>query len=66
MADRPGNVATSRWEHFKLPGKSEVRFAADRHEGRDALAATAVSAASVMRQRLRVEAADLANLRFSW
>lgn len=60
----PGNAA--RWEHYRLPGKQEVRFAGERIDGRDALSATAVSAASLMRKRVRIEPHELGNLRFSW
>ncbi len=54
------------WEHLKLPGKSQVQFLAVRSDGRDALGATAVSAASVVRHRVRIEPSELANLQFSW
>lgn len=58
--------AEEGWKHHPLPGKQEVQFVPVRQDGRDALAATAVSAASVMRHHVRVEPAGLANLRFSW
>jgi hypothetical protein len=54
------------WKHQPLPGKKEVEFVPVRLDGRDALAATAESAASVVRNKVRVEAADLDKLRFSW
>jgi hypothetical protein len=56
----------SAWTHQQLPGKTPVLFSGVRLDGRDALAATAVSAASVMRHRVRIEPAELDHLRFSW
>jgi hypothetical protein len=58
--------ATEGWRHHPLPGKQEVQFVPVRQDGRDALAATAVSAASVMRHKVRMEPDQLAGLRFSW
>jgi hypothetical protein len=54
------------WEHQSFPGKKVVRFSGSRVDGRDALAATADSAASTMRHKVRIEPADLGSLRFSW
>ena len=54
------------WEHFALPGKAHVEFVGVRDEGRSALSATAVSAASVVRKRLRLEPHEIGRLRFSW
>jgi hypothetical protein len=62
-ADPAGNP---RWEHQRLPGKTQVDFRPVRLDGRDALAATAVSAASVVRHRVRIEPSELGHLRFSW
>jgi hypothetical protein len=56
----------ARWEHLALPGKRQVEFAAVRHDGREAMSARAVAAASVVRKRVRIEPAELGNLRFSW
>lgn len=55
-----------RWEHQPLPGKAQVGFEGVHHQGRPALSATAVSAASVVRKRVRIEPQDLGRLRFSW
>jgi hypothetical protein len=60
------NAPAERWEHQRLPGKTEVQFTPVRIDGRDALAATAVSAASIMRHRVRIEPNELGRLRFSW
>jgi Protein of unknown function (DUF3047) len=54
------------WEHVALPGKTRVQFVPVRDGGRAALEATAVSAASVVRKRVRIEPQDLGRLRFSW
>ena len=54
------------WEHVTLPGKTRVHFVPVRDDGRAALEATAVSAASVVRKRVRIEPQDLGRLRFSW
>ena len=54
------------WQHQALPGKKTVEFVPVRQDGRSALAATAVSAASVMRHNVRIEPDQLASLRFSW
>jgi len=54
------------WEHVALPGKTRVQFVPVRDDGRAALEATAVSAASVVRKRVRIEPQDLGRLRFSW
>ncbi|WP_239024312.1 DUF3047 domain-containing protein [Ramlibacter humi] len=54
------------WEHQRLPGKAPVTFRPVRLDGRDALSATAVSAASVVRNKVRIEPQELAAVRFSW
>lgn len=56
----------SAWEHYKLPGKQATQFEYAYKDGRDALAVTAVSSASMLRRKLRVEAAELGQVRFSW
>ena len=59
-------VLHAGWEHVALPGKTRVQFVPVRDDGRAALEATAVSAASVVRKRVRIEPQDLGRLRFSW
>jgi hypothetical protein len=61
-ADRPGDG----WHHFRLPGKRAAQFQYTREDGRDAVAVTAASAASMLRHDVRVEPAELGNLVFSW
>lgn len=55
-----------RWEHYALPGKSPTEFRHARIDGREAMAVTAASSASMLRTTLRIEPADLGNVRFSW
>lgn len=62
----PAGLQSPAWEHYKLPGKKPVQFTPVRVDGREALQATAVSAASAMRKRVRVEPHALGRLRFSW
>jgi len=59
-------VDSRRWEALLLPGKTPVRFVPTTHEGRAALAATAESAASAVRHRVRIEPEHMGRLRFSW
>ncbi len=58
--------AGTEWQVQRFPGKAPVRFAAVRQAGRDALAADAQSAASMVKHRVHIEPADLGSLRFSW
>lgn len=54
------------WQHYTLPGKrpSEYHFA--RKDGRDTMAVIARSSASLLRQKVHVAPADLAQIKFSW
>ena len=54
------------WEHFKLPGKRASQFEYVLEDGRNAIAASAQSSASMLRQVMRVEPADLGLIKFSW
>lgn len=54
------------WEHYRLPGKSPTQYVHVHKDGRDALAGTAVTSASMMRQKLSVPPGDLGPLAFSW
>jgi Protein of unknown function (DUF3047) len=49
-----------------LPGKQPSDFRAVRIEGRDAMAVTAVSSASMLRRKVHVEPLNLGQARFSW
>lgn len=55
-----------QWRHYTLPGKASTQFAYTRKDGRDAMAVTSLSSASMVRKPVRVEPADLGNVRFSW
>jgi Protein of unknown function (DUF3047) len=59
-------AAGSRWQHYKLPGKAATLFESTRTDGRDAVAAQAVSSASMLRRKLRIEGSELGEVRFSW
>lgn len=54
------------WVHQRFPGKTPTLFRYARKDGRDAMAVTATSSASMLRQAVHVPAQDLGRLRFSW
>lgn len=54
------------WQHFRFPGKRSSEFSYVRKDGRDAMAAVAKSSASMWRQVLRIEPAQLGTVGFSW
>lgn len=56
----------TRWQHIQFPGKVATDFSYARVDGRDTIAAHSESSASMLRHALRIEAADLGRLRFSW
>ncbi len=57
---------TQAWGHAPLPNKKNTAYTYAVSEGRAALKASAVSSASMLRQPLRVGAAELGVLRFAW
>jgi hypothetical protein len=59
-------VAEPQWQHVTFPGKSPSRFSYVRKDGRHAVAVTAASSASMLRRKIRIEPAELGNVRFSW
>lgn len=61
-----GNQRSPGWKHLLFPGKSASHFRYVQKDGRAAMAANSVSSASMLRQVMRVESAELADLRFSW
>ncbi|MFI5447348.1 DUF3047 domain-containing protein [Polaromonas sp. UC242_47] len=61
-----GNGDALAWQHYKLPGKQPSKFSYVRKDGRDAMAVHAQSSASMVRQAVRIEPAELDSLRFSW
>lgn len=62
----PPAAGSPEWTHYPLLGKTPTQFRYVRNDGREAMAATASSAASMLRQPLRIEPGQLANVRFSW
>ncbi len=77
--DAPENAATiewpvvgaelpsaTKWRHHTFPGKRSTHYKLQQIEDRQALYSHASSAASMLRQNLRVEAGDLGRLKFSW
>lgn len=57
---------TVKWQHCVFPGKKSTRYRAVRLDGREAVFSESDSAASMLRQQLRVEPSDLGKLGFSW
>ncbi|MDP1953826.1 MAG: DUF3047 domain-containing protein [Polaromonas sp.] len=54
------------WRHYKLPGKQPSLFNYMRQDGRNAMVVTSKSSASMLRQVVRMEPAELTSVRFSW
>ena len=54
------------WSHYKLPNKSASRFEYVIQDGRHAIAATARSSASMLRQKVLIKGMDISTLKFSW
>ncbi len=61
-----GKSRPAAWQHFKLPGKQPSQFSYVHEEGRDAMAASAKSSASMWRQVVRIEPDQLGKVGFSW
>lgn len=59
-----GNIGP--WIHQEFPGKRATSYRYARMDGRDTVAVQSNSSASMLRHAVRVEAADLGRLRFSW
>ena len=57
---------TITWQHCAFPGKKSTRYRAVRLDGRDAVLGESDSAASMLRQHLRIEPSELGKLGFSW
>lgn len=60
------NPVSITWQHCAFPGKKSTRYRAVRLDGRDAVLSESDSAASMLRQQLRVEPSNLGKLSFSW
>ena len=54
------------WVHQVFPGKTPAVFQHAHKDGREAVAVTANSSASMLRQKLHVVPQDLGRVRFSW
>jgi hypothetical protein len=66
---RANGVASSSpvmWQHCTFPGKKPTHYRALRIDGRHAVQSDSSSAASMLRQSLRVEPGELGRLGFSW
>ena len=59
-------VAGEQWSRHAFPHKKQTDFQAVQQDGRHAVQAVADASASMLRQKIRIEPADLAQLRFSW
>lgn len=71
--DTPSTTAThavaapfEKWQHYPLPGKEATDFSLVQLDGRRVVAASANASASMLRQPLRLEPADLGKINFSW
>ena len=62
----PSAGDTPGWQHYTLPGKKASEYTFARLDGRNVMAATAVSSASLLRQKIRIEPQELAQIKFSW
>lgn len=62
----PQTGKPSRWQHYALLGKASTKFRYVSKDGRDAMAVTAQSSASMLRHTVRIEPKDLGDVRFSW
>jgi Protein of unknown function (DUF3047) len=54
------------WHTFTLPSKKPTDFSKVKMDGRDAVLAVADASASLLRQQVRIPAAELSQVRFSW
>ena len=59
-------VNSPQWQHFPLPGKHASDYAFARVDGRDAMAVTAISSASLLRRQVHIAPDELSRIKFSW
>ena len=57
---------SATWQHRAFPGKKQTNYRATLHESRHAVRSESSAAASMLRETVRVEAADLGTVSFSW
>jgi hypothetical protein len=62
----PVSPKASGWRHLTFPGKLPTKFRYMLKDGRDAIAVTAASSASMLRSKVRIEPEQLGSVRFSW
>jgi hypothetical protein len=62
----PSPDGSRTWQHRAFPGKKQTDYRAALHDGRQAVRSESSAAASMLRQTVRVEAADLGKVSFSW
>lgn len=67
-SDKPVSTTPTfdAWQHYPLPGKRATTFSVMQLDGRDVVVASADASASMLRRPIRVEAADLGKINFSW
>lgn len=61
-----GKERSVTWRHRAFPGKKQTDYRTTWHDGRRAVRSESRAAASMLRETLRVEAADLGKVAFSW
>lgn len=54
------------WHHYEFPGKRATHYEFTSKDMRNVVAVNAASSASLLRQNVRIEPAQLAHLKFSW
>lgn len=62
----PVNQQQDAWVHFRFPGKKANSFHYASVDGRDAMAVSADSSASMLRKKLRLEPDRIRRVHFSW
>ncbi len=55
-----------QWQAYTLPGKKRTRYSTVQMDGRHAMLAVADSSASMLRKKIRLNATELQQVRFSW
>jgi hypothetical protein len=66
VATSPAEGSSAKWEHRSFPGKKSTLYLATRLDGREVIQSESSSAASMLRQHVRVEHTELGKFRFSW
>lgn len=61
-----GKPEDLNWEIFRVPGKESTHYSYVKHDGRDAVLATAEATGSMLRHRQRIEPGELGRINFSW